>query len=76
MRILLLLVLALPAMACLNDTEVARQDSEFRSAYPDAPAAASAPQEIPAGFSALACFAAGMGLSALIGAILWRRRTA
>jgi hypothetical protein len=76
MRSLMLLVLALPAMACLNDTEVARQDEEFRSAYPDAPAAASAPQVTPAGYNGLACFAAGMGLSALVGAVLWRRRTA
>lgn len=76
MRCLLLLALALPAMACLNDSEVARQDAEFRSDYGDPPSAAGAAAE-PDATSTLqlaAAFAAGIGAAALIGAIRWRWR--
>lgn len=77
MRCLLLLALALPAIACLNDTEVARQDAEFRAGYPDAPATAAAPEPQPAfPLQAVSAFVAGAGLTAFIGAIAWRRRSA
>ena len=40
--LLLVLVLAAPAAACLNDREVVERDRRFRSGYGEAPVAAAA----------------------------------
>ncbi len=75
-RWLMLLCLCGPAMACLNDSEVARQDAEFHSSYADPSVGAIVPASQHPALNLLASFAyrRSWGGSSLIAAILWRGR--
>lgn len=66
---LLILVLALPASACLNDSEISRAEGEFRARYAGGPAAAatSSRTTIIGGVLVLGLVGSGIGL------IWWRR---
>jgi hypothetical protein len=68
--VLLISLITGPASACLNDSETASREQEFRSRYGNAPMV-RALDSIGGGWVVLAVGAAAFG-SALV--VLWRRR--
>ncbi len=63
--VLLIMVLTLPASACLNDSEIAHAEGEFRARYAGGTSAASGAQTT--------LIVLALGLASGVGGLLWWR---